>query len=94
MTARLEIVATPGSRAPGISRRGPDVIVAVRERAIEGKANAAVTCAVAAWLDVAPSRVQVVRGGTARRKLLAIDGLDDDTLRRHVAVLATGAANG
>ncbi len=87
MSARLEIVARPGSRTPGLSRRGGDVVVAVRERALGGKANDAIVRAVAAWLEVAASRVQLVHGGSGRRKLLAIDGVDDAALRERVALI-------
>jgi uncharacterized protein YggU (UPF0235/DUF167 family) len=87
VTARLEIVAKPGSRAPGLSRRGGDVVVAVRERALEGKANDAIVRAVAAWLDIAASRIRLVHGGSGRRKLLAIEGVDDAALRDRVALI-------
>jgi uncharacterized protein YggU (UPF0235/DUF167 family) len=83
----LEVDAKPGSRTPGLSRRGGDVVVAVRERALDGKANDAIVRAVAAWLDIATSRVQLVHGGSGRRKLLAIDGVDDAALRERVALI-------
>ncbi|MDB5095326.1 MAG: hypothetical protein JWO85_3427 [Candidatus Eremiobacteraeota bacterium] len=87
MTARLEVVAKPGARASGISRRGTDVIVAVRERAIDGRANEAVVRAVAAWLDLAPSRVTLLRGASARRKLLACEGIDEACLAQRIGNL-------
>jgi uncharacterized protein YggU (UPF0235/DUF167 family) len=88
VTARLEIVAKPGARVVGIALRGGDVVVAVRERAVEGKANDAIARAVAAWLGLAPSRVRVLHGATGRRKVVAIDGIDDVTLRAKVERLA------
>jgi uncharacterized protein len=88
VTARLEIVAKPGSRSAGISRRGPDVVVAVRERAIDGRANDAVLRALAAWLGIPPSRVTLVRGAGARRKLVAIEGIDDRALVARIAELS------
>jgi uncharacterized protein YggU (UPF0235/DUF167 family) len=87
LTARLEVVAKPGARAAGIMRRGPDVVVAVRERAIDGRANEAVVRAVAAWLGLAPSRVTLLRGAGARRKLLACEGIDEAALEQRVAGL-------
>jgi uncharacterized protein len=87
VTARLEVVAKPGARAAGISRRGADVVVAVRERAIDGRANEAVTRAVAAWLDLAPSRVTLLQGATARRKLLACEGIDAAGVAQRIGAL-------
>jgi uncharacterized protein len=87
LTARLEVVAKPGARAAGIARRGADVVVAVRERAIDGRANEAVLRAVAAWLELAPSRVTLLRGAGARRKVLACDGIDEAGLERRIAGL-------
>jgi uncharacterized protein len=89
LTARLEVVAKPGSRAAGITRRGADVVVAVRERAIDGRANEAVVRAVAAWLELAPSRVTLLRGAGARRKLLACEGIDDARLVQRIGALAS-----
>jgi hypothetical protein len=74
---RLTVAVKPGSRRPRIARAGDTVVVAVRERAVEGRANAAVVAAVAAWLDIAPSRVTLERGAGGRTKRLDVDGLDD-----------------
>ena len=52
----------------------------MRERALDGRANAAVTRAVAAWPGIAPSRVALVRGSAARTKLLALSGIDERAL--------------
>jgi uncharacterized protein len=90
MSVRLEIVAKPGARIPAVSRRGPDVVVAVRERAVDGNANEAILRAVADWLGIAPSGVTLVHGGSGRRKLFAIDGIDDSALRGRIAALAGG----
>ena len=90
MTSRLEVLAKPGARAPGIIRRGDAVVVAVRERAVEGRANDALVRAVADWLGLAPSRVTLIRGESARRKLLTVDGIDEAELRARVAALREG----
>lgn len=88
MTARLEIVAKPGARVAAIQRRGTDVVVAVRERSVQGAANDAVIRAIAEWLDVAPSRVRMLHGARGRRKLIAIDDLDTVVLNARAATLA------
>ena len=74
---RLSVAVKPGSRRPGIARAGGTVVIAVRERAVEGRANAAVIAALAAWLDVAPSRITLERGASGRTKRFDVDGLDD-----------------
>lgn len=65
---------------PG-SRRGPlieadeeaDFLVTVRERAVDGHANAAVERVLATHLGLPPSRVTIVRGHTARIKTVRLD---------------------
>jgi len=93
MPVRLEITAKPGARTPAIAIRAEIVTIAVRERAVDGAANRAVTQAVAAWLGVAPSRVAVALGATTRRKTLAIDGIDAAALARRIAELRTSIKN-
>jgi uncharacterized protein YggU (UPF0235/DUF167 family) len=63
----------PGSRKGPLVEVGPDgeLTIYVREPAIEGKANDAVIRLLAAHLNVAPSRVQLV-GATARVKRFRI----------------------
>lgn len=90
MSTRLEIVAKPGSRTVGIVRRGEDIVVAVRARAQAGEANEAIVRAVAEWLRIAPSRVQLLHGASGRRKLLALEGLDDTEVRARIGALPTG----
>jgi hypothetical protein len=90
MTTRLEIIAKPGSRAPGITRRGADVLVAVRARAVDGQANEAIVRTVAAWLAIAPSRVRLLHGGSGRRKLLALDDVTANDLLARITGLAEG----
>ena len=71
--------------------RDGTLIVAVRERAIDGRANAAIERAVAVWLGIRVSSVSIVAGGTGRRKLLEIAGLDAQTLARRLAAGASDA---
>lgn len=51
----------------------PQLVVAVNSRPVDGAANAAVMKAVAAALGLRPAHVTVVRGHTARSKVLALD---------------------
>jgi uncharacterized protein YggU (UPF0235/DUF167 family) len=70
---RLIVKVKPGSRRPGIARDGDAIVVAVREPATDGKANLAVIRAVAAWLNLPPSRVALDQGAHSRTKRLAIE---------------------
>ena len=74
----LRVRVKPGSSKgpfvqPAPEGQGVELVVHVRERAVDGKANAAVERVVAAYLGVAPSRVAIVRGHTARTKLIRVD---------------------
>jgi hypothetical protein len=91
VSASLEIVAKPGSKRPRIVRRGPDVVVAVRERAVDGAANAAIVRLVAEWLGVPPSCVRLQHGAAGRRKLLKIDRFEPAALRELIDALQTGS---
>ena len=86
MPLRLTIKVKPGSRRPGISRAGSGLVVAVRERAVDGRANAALIAAVAAWLGLAPRCVTIEHGAGGRTKRLAIEGIDE---RAYAAALGT-----
>lgn len=73
--ALLDVVVKPGSKSPGISVEDGIVVVRVRERAVEGAANAGVVAALSRALGVAASDVSIVRGQRARRKAVAVRGL-------------------
>ena len=69
---RLAVRATPGARSETITITGTGVGVKVRAKPQDGAANTAVIRLVARALDLAPSRVQLLRGATSREKLLRI----------------------
>ena len=71
----VAVLAKPGSKSPGLSWDGSHLVIRVRERAVDGKANEAVRSALAKALDVAPSRVALVRGARSKEKLFAVSGL-------------------
>jgi uncharacterized protein len=70
------VVVKPGAKAPGIVA-GPDesIVIRVRERATDGRANEAVRAAIGLALGVPKSAVTLVRGATARLKAFAVDGM-------------------
>ena len=57
----------------------------VKAPPVDGRANVAVRRLIAKRLGIAPSRVSVVRGESAREKLLEVEGMDADELRRAFA---------
>ena len=69
---RLAVRATPGARSETITITGTGVGVKVRAKPQEGAANTAVIRLVARAFDLAPSRVELLRGATSREKLLRI----------------------
>ena len=69
---RLALKVTPGARVESIAIEGGKVLIKVRARPEDGKANAAVLDLLAKALDMAPSRLTLLRGATGRDKLVAI----------------------
>ena len=71
-TTRISIKAKPGAKVAGISEKDGQLVVAVKERATDGRANRAVEKAIAKHLGVAPSCVHVVAGHAAHEKIIEI----------------------
>jgi hypothetical protein len=71
---QLRVRATPGARTETITLEGDRVLVKVRAKATDGKANAAVEKLVARALGVPVSHCRIVRGATSREKCLRVDG--------------------
>ena len=71
----VRVRVKPGSSKGPLVEPGPDgeLVVYVRERAVEGAANSAVERVVAAYLGLPPSRVGIRRGHTSRLKTLDVD---------------------
>lgn len=73
--ARYSITVKPGSAKGPLVQAGPDggLTVFVRERAVDGAANAGVVQALAHHFGVPRSRVEIVRGHASRIKLIEIE---------------------
>jgi uncharacterized protein YggU (UPF0235/DUF167 family) len=69
---RLAVRVTPGASRDAIEVVEDRLLVRVRARALDGKANAAVLELVARGLGLAPSRVALLRGAASREKLLQV----------------------
>ncbi len=78
---RLRIRVKPGAHEERVSRE-PDgsLLVLVKARAQEGKANEAVVKAVAAFLHVPKSSVRIRSGLSSRTKLLEVPDQPGSTL--------------
>lgn len=83
---RLTVKAKPGTSRPSVRRAADGIVVAVRERAVDGQANEAILAAIAAWLNIAPSRVRLTRGAGSRMKVVEIDA-DQATVHAALAAL-------
>jgi uncharacterized protein len=57
------------------------VLIRVTAPPVDGRANEALCRLVAKKAGVAPSRVSVIRGHTARDKLVRVDGVEAPALR-------------
>ncbi len=73
--SRHRIQVKPGSRKGPLVEDGPDglLTVFVRERAVEGAANAGVVAALAKHWGVRTSEVRIVAGHKARIKTVELD---------------------
>ncbi|QTX04971.1 DUF167 domain-containing protein [Agromyces archimandritae] len=70
----------PGSRKGPAVEEAPDdpsvdFVVFVRERAVDGAANAGTLRAIAAHFGIAPSNVHLLRGAGSRIKRIRVDGI-------------------
>jgi uncharacterized protein len=69
---RLAVRVTPGARDDALTIDGGKLMARVRAVPDSGKANGAVLALIAKALDIAPSHIVLLRGGSSRAKLVAI----------------------
>jgi len=72
--AEIAVRVTPRASRDAVTVEGAAVRVRVTAVPEDGKANAAVQRLVARALGVAPGRLVLVRGATARDKVFRLDG--------------------
>ncbi len=86
MTIRLNVRVTPNAARDEVKSVAPDLIeIRLRAPAVDSKANEALIKFLAAKLGVRPSAVGIVRGATARRKVVAVADLDLTLALRRLA---------
>jgi uncharacterized protein len=79
--ADLSVRLQPRARRDEIvGERGGAVVIRVTAPPVDGKANDALCRLIAKAAGVPPSRVSVVRGHTARDKVVRVEGLETDAL--------------
>lgn len=71
--AEFRVRATPRARRAALSHQDGQFRINVTAPADEGRANAAVTEALAEALGVAKTRLTLIRGATARDKTFRLD---------------------
>jgi len=85
MPVTVDIQTTPNApRSEIVGWLGDRLKVKVKAPAVEGKANAELVRFLAAHFGVRPNAVTIVRGETARLKVVRIDGLEDADFRRAI----------
>lgn len=81
--ARIAVRVQPrAKRDEVIGERGDAIVIRIAAPPVDGKANASVCRYVAERTGVARSAVTVVRGASARDKVLRVEGVDAATVRR------------
>jgi uncharacterized protein (TIGR00251 family) len=79
--AQINVRLQPrASRSELTGLRDGVLIARVTAPPVDGKANAALCKLVARAAGVAPSRVSVVRGASAREKVVRVEGIDEAAL--------------
>jgi uncharacterized protein len=81
---RFAVRLTPrggADRLEGVSAEGV-LLVRVAAPPVDGAANEALVKLIARELDIAPSGVRIVSGATGRQKLVAVSGVEPDTVRK------------
>lgn len=71
---RLAVRVTPGARIEALEIVEGRLIAKVRAKPQEGKANDAVRDLLAGVLELAPSRLELLRGATSREKQFRVCG--------------------
>ena len=71
---RLALRVTPGARVEALEVSDGRLLAKVRAKPEDGKANDAVIHLVASALNLAASRVRLLRGATSREKMLVVEG--------------------
>lgn len=91
-SGRVRVRVTPRAKRNAVEGFDEEGRLKVRLTAppVEGEANRALALFLARGLGVPRRAVRIVRGETARHKLVEVEGFDDDTLRAALTALCNG----
>jgi len=82
---RVSVAAHTGSRQERVALLDDGTLgVWIRQRPVEGQANAAIEAALAKALGLRPRQVQIVVGLASRRKLVDLDVRDMSVVRERL----------
>ena len=83
--ATIRIHVVPNAKIDNVvGEHGGAIKIKLRAPAVEGKANAALIDFLSKRLKVPARTIALVRGQKSREKLVRIEGLSDDELRRRL----------
>lgn len=83
--SRITVRLTPRAGRDAIDGWDGDVLRArVAAAPADGKANEALIRLVTRALRIAPSRIALVAGASSRTKIIDVDGMDTDEIRRRM----------
>jgi len=92
---RVTVRVKPGSSRPGVGGSHDGLlVVAVRARAVDGKATEAALVALAAAFGVPRGQVRLVSGASARVKVIEVDADGDGCTSQLTELLAGLLAGG
>lgn len=69
-----------------VGERGDAIVIRLAAPPVDGKANAALIAFIARAANVSRSRVEIVRGQTSRDKVVRVEGVTEQELRRALGV--------
>jgi hypothetical protein len=80
LEARISVKVSPGAARNEVTGYSDGVLqVKVKAAPLKGKANRELVVFLSRRLDVSRDRIKIIMGNASRRKLLAIDGLSQQT---------------
>jgi uncharacterized protein len=81
--ARIAVRVQPRARRDEIGgERGGALLVRVTAPPVEGRANDAVRKLLAKRLGIAPGRVSILHGSSGREKVVEVEGMEMEAVRR------------
>jgi len=83
--ATLRFHVVPNARSDEVvGEHGDAIKVKLRASAVEGRANAALRCFLAEELNIPKSAIILERGQRSRDKVIRIEGLTEEEVRRRL----------